>query len=58
MIVGKRALPALGLTGESARSRASSALIAEPDDIVIAFGEPARRRLARRAVAARGRAAA
>ncbi|HEX5195401.1 MAG TPA: SIS domain-containing protein [Solirubrobacteraceae bacterium] len=39
VIVGKRALPALGLTGESARLAAEVALLAEPADIVVAFGE-------------------
>ncbi len=41
VIVGKRALPALGLTGESGPVAAELGLVAEPDDIVIAFGEPA-----------------
>ena len=41
VIVGKRALPALGLTGESGALARELALTAEPDDIVIAFGEPA-----------------
>lgn len=41
VIVGKRALPALGLTGESARLERELELTASPDDIVIAFGEPA-----------------
>ena len=40
VIVGKRALPALGLTGESGPVAAELDLVAEPDDIVIAFGEP------------------
>ena len=40
VIVGKRALPALGLVGESAPVVAELELAAEPDDIVIAFGEP------------------
>ena len=40
VIVGKRALPALGLTGESGALTRELALVAEPDDIVIAFGEP------------------
>ena len=39
VIVGKRALPALGLVGDSAPVAAELALVAEPDDIVIAFGE-------------------
>jgi D-sedoheptulose 7-phosphate isomerase len=41
VIVGKRALPALGIVGEAAGVVAELGLIAEPDDIVIAFGEPA-----------------
>jgi D-sedoheptulose 7-phosphate isomerase len=41
VIVGKRALPALGLTGESGALAHELALTAEPDDIVICFGEPA-----------------
>jgi D-sedoheptulose 7-phosphate isomerase len=41
VIVGKRALPALGLTGESARLERELELTVAPDDIVIAFGEPA-----------------
>ena len=41
VIVGKRALPALGLTGESARLERELALVTGADDIVIAFGEPA-----------------
>jgi D-sedoheptulose 7-phosphate isomerase len=41
VIVGKRALPALGLTGESGGVLRELDLVAEPDDIVIAFGEPA-----------------
>jgi D-sedoheptulose 7-phosphate isomerase len=40
VIVGKRALPALGLTGESGRASQELALAAVADDIVIAFGEP------------------
>jgi D-sedoheptulose 7-phosphate isomerase len=40
VIVGKRALPALGLTGQSGPVDAELGLVAEPDDIVIAFGEP------------------
>jgi D-sedoheptulose 7-phosphate isomerase len=39
VIVGKRALPALGFVGESSRICDELALMAEPDDIVIAFGE-------------------
>ena len=41
VIVGKRALPAIGLTGTAGPVAAELDLIAEPDDIVIAFGEPA-----------------
>ena len=37
MIVGKRALPAIGLTPDGGRSPEQVALLAEPDDIVIAF---------------------
>jgi D-sedoheptulose 7-phosphate isomerase len=40
VIVGKRALPALGLTGESGRASQELDLVASPQDIVIAFGEP------------------
>jgi D-sedoheptulose 7-phosphate isomerase len=40
VIVGKRALPALGLTGESSRASQELDLLASPRDIVIAFGEP------------------
>jgi len=39
VIVGKRALPALGIVGESAPVALELELIAEPDDIVIAFGD-------------------
>jgi len=38
VIVGKRALPALGLAGEGGDLVAQVALIAAPDDIAIAFG--------------------
>ena len=40
VIVGKRALPALGVTGDAAGVVAELELAAEPNDIVIAFGEP------------------
>ena len=40
VIVGKRALPALGLTGESGPLADELALAASAGDIVIAFGEP------------------
>jgi D-sedoheptulose 7-phosphate isomerase len=38
VIVGKRALPALGLAGEGGSLAAQVALLVGPDDIVIAFG--------------------
>jgi D-sedoheptulose 7-phosphate isomerase len=38
VIVGKRALPAIGLAGEGGDLRAQVELIAGPDDIAIAFG--------------------
>jgi len=38
VIVGKRALPALGLSREGGPLRGQVELLAEPDDIVIAFG--------------------
>jgi D-sedoheptulose 7-phosphate isomerase len=37
VIVGKRALPALALTAEGGPLQAQMALVAEPDDLVIAF---------------------
>jgi D-sedoheptulose 7-phosphate isomerase len=40
VIVGKRALPALGFVGESSRIASELALLVEADDIVIGFGEP------------------
>lgn len=40
VIVGKRALPALGLTGESGHIAAELDLAAGPEDIVMAFGGP------------------
>ena len=39
VIVGKRALPAIGLAGEGGSLVRQVELIAEPDDIVIGFGE-------------------
>ncbi len=39
VIVGKRALPALGLTGEGGPLDLEVGLTAEPDDIAIAFGD-------------------
>ncbi len=39
VIVGKRALPAIGLSREGGPLAAQVALLAEPDDIAIAFGE-------------------
>ena len=44
VIVGKRALPALGLAGESGALAHELELTVEPDDIVIAFGEPSAER--------------
>jgi D-sedoheptulose 7-phosphate isomerase len=38
VIVGKRALPALALTAEGGAPAAQLALLAEPDDMVMAFG--------------------
>ena len=55
VIVGKRALPAIGLAGEGGPLAAQVALIAEPDDIAIAFGDDAARR-ARRCAATRAAA--
>jgi D-sedoheptulose 7-phosphate isomerase len=40
VIVGKRALPAIGITGESGSVLGQLRLLADRDDIVIAFGEP------------------
>ena len=42
VIVGKRALPALGLSREGGPLAAQVELLAEPDDIVIAFGAASR----------------
>jgi len=39
VIVGKRALPAIGITGQSGPVVDQLRLLLEPDDIVIAFGE-------------------
>ena len=39
VIVGKRALPALGLSAEGGALAAQAELAAEPDDIAIAFGD-------------------
>jgi len=56
VIVGKRALPALGLTGESGGVSHELALATEPEDIVLAFGEPGDRpELAAGIAAARSR---
>ncbi|HEY2652533.1 MAG TPA: SIS domain-containing protein [Solirubrobacteraceae bacterium] len=38
VIVGKRALPAIGLTGEGGALAAQAELVIRPEDIVIAFG--------------------
>ena len=56
MIVGKRALPALALVGDADGSAREVALLAAPDDIVLAFGE--RRRAAALARRSRPRARA
>ncbi len=40
VIVGKRALPAIGLTGDGAALERELALTVAADDIVMAFGEP------------------
>jgi D-sedoheptulose 7-phosphate isomerase len=42
VIVGKRALPAIGLTGDGAPLQRELALAVEADDIVMAFGEDPR----------------
>jgi len=48
VIVGKRALPAIGLAAEGGDPTAQLALLAEPEDVVIAFGaEPEALALAR-----------
>ena len=39
VIVGKRALPALALIGDAGRLPGEVALLARPDDIVLAFGD-------------------
>jgi len=41
VIVGKRALPALALIGDAGRLPGEVALLARPDDIVLAFGDAA-----------------
>jgi D-sedoheptulose 7-phosphate isomerase len=38
VIVGKRALPAIGLAGEGGRLKDQVDLVAEPDDVTMAFG--------------------
>jgi len=56
VIVGKRALPAIGLTREGGPLAAQLDLVAEPDDIAIAFGadEPGGEEVAAAVAAARG----
>ena len=54
VIVGKRALPAIGSGRRAARSARQLALLAEPDDIVIAFGDETRARGARARAGERG----
>ncbi len=51
VIVGKRALPALALTGDGGDLAAQGALIARPEDIAIAFGSDEDEGQAARAVA-------
>jgi D-sedoheptulose 7-phosphate isomerase len=54
VIVGKRALPALGLSVEGGPLAAQAELVAEPDDIAIAFGDSAEVAAAVAACGARG----
>ena len=54
VIVGKRALPAIGLVATPASLPAGLALLALPDDMVIAFGEPDEHGLADAVATARG----
>jgi D-sedoheptulose 7-phosphate isomerase len=54
VIVGKRALPALGLAAEGGPLAAQAALVVEPDDIAIAFGASGEVREAVRRCAQRG----
>jgi D-sedoheptulose 7-phosphate isomerase len=54
VIVGKRALPALGLSVEGGVLAAQAELVAEPDDIAIAFGDSAEVAAAVAACATRG----
>jgi D-sedoheptulose 7-phosphate isomerase len=54
VIVGKRALPALGLAAEGGPLAAQATLVAEPDDIAIAFGADDAVREAVRVCAERG----
>jgi D-sedoheptulose 7-phosphate isomerase len=54
VIVGKRALPALGLAAEGGPLAAQATLVAEPDDIAIAFGSDDAVREAVRVCARRG----
>ena len=48
VIVGKRALPAIGLAAEGGPLASQVAALAEPDDIAIGFEAEARRGAARR----------
>jgi len=54
VIVGKRALPAIGLTAEGGSLAAQVELLAGPDDIVIAFGAASDAASGLRAARARG----
>ena len=56
VIVGKRALPALGLAGEGGELARQVELLAPPDDIAIAFGADEDGGEAARALGARPRA--
>jgi D-sedoheptulose 7-phosphate isomerase len=54
VIVGKRALPAIGLTRDGGRLPDQVRLVAEPDDIAVAYGSDAETVEALRAAAERG----
>jgi D-sedoheptulose 7-phosphate isomerase len=55
VIVGKRALPAIGICGESSSLRSELELLAGPEDIVFAFGDSRDAGLAETVVAAKER---
>jgi D-sedoheptulose 7-phosphate isomerase len=54
VIVGKRALPAIGLAGEGGPLAAQAELVCEPDDVAMAFGAHAETVDALRVAAGRG----